>query len=391
MQKANGGFIMFRRPLPGLAMILISACLAGCPGRPAVVGRTWENGVEIIANKLEPHSLAGHPSTFTLTRELTIDLSRDDLAARGIGSVGEIAVDSHGNIYAVSFKNLGTYVFKFDPQGRLLRTFGTRGSGPGELQWPFHPVFDGQDRLYISDRMSKVVVFDTEGAVVEEKRFNRAIMYVEPLSDGDVLVYKPDYERAVPEGFYYSLSICDQEFREKAFLDAHRWGDGNDRLVPFFIYRVSGDKIFVANEERGYEILAFDLEGRLTRRIRKEYRPVAPSGTIKRIFLGPGYQAPGTASSRYFPDPMPPLFHFFTDDTGRLFVMTYEEGDGPGEYVYDLFDDQGVFIGRKSLGFKWFVYGGAIYSLIRNGRLYCKYEREDGFDEIVVYSVKWGT
>lgn len=383
--------MMFRRHLPGLAMILISACLAGCPGRQAVVDRTWENGVEVVANKLEPYSLAGQPSGFTLTREVTIDLSREDLAARGIGSVGEIAVDSQGNIYAVSFKNLGTYVFKFDPQGRLLRTFGTQGTGPGELQWPFHPVFDGRDRLHISDHMRKLVVFDSDGVVVDEKKFPRPIMYVEPLSNGDLLVYRPDYERRTPKGFTYSLTICDREFQEKTLLDRHRWSGGNERMVTYFVFRVSGDKIFVANEERGYEILVFDLEGRLVRMIKKEYRPVAPSETIKRIFLGPGYQASGTASSRYFPNPMPPLFHFFTDDTGRLFVMTYEEGDGPGEYVYDLFDSQGVFIGRKSLGFKWFVYGSAIYSLIRNGRLYCKYEREDGFDEIVVYSVKWGT
>ena len=372
-------------------MILCGIFLAGCPGRQAVVDRTWENGVEIIANKLEPYSIAGHPSTFTLTREVTIDLSRDDLAAQGIGSVGEIAVDTRGNIYAVSFKNLGTYIFKFDPQGRLVRTFGSRGAGPGELRWPFHPVFDDQDRLYVSDHMSKVVVFDAQGIVDDEKKFNRSIMYVEPLPGGDLLVYRPDYERRTPEGFTYSLSICDQDFWERAFLDRHRWSDGNERLVPYFVFRVSGDRIFVANEERGYEILAFDLEGRLVRKIRKEYRPVGPSETIKRIILGPGYRASGTSYARYFPDPMPPLFHFFTDDTGRLFVMTYEEGDGPGEYVYDLFDSQGVFIGRKSLGFKWFVYGGAIYSLIRNGRLYCRHEREDGFDEIVVYSVKWGT
>ena len=378
-----------RLSCPVLAIAIVCACLAGCNGKRSVIDRTWEKGVEVIINHLDPYVVKGEPSFFTLTREVTIDLSRNDLASQGIGSVGEIAVDSKGNIYAVSFKNLGTYVFKFNPQGRLLLTFGRQGAGPGELQWPFHPVFDAQDQLYITDYMKKLVIFNSDGGVINESKFSRSVMYVEPLPGGNFLVYQPDYERASSADPFWSLSVCDPDLHQKALLDRHRWGSGNDRLVPFFIYRVSADSIYVANEERGYEILVFNLSGRLVRKIRKEFRPVAPSESIKKIVLGPSYQATGRSYARYFPDPMPPQFHFFTDDTGRLFVMTYEEGENPGEYLYDFFNNQGVFVGRKSLGFKWFVYGGAMYSLIKNGRLYCHNEREDGYDEIAVYSVHW--
>lgn len=389
MPKGRATILKIRKRPPGLVLGIICACLVGCNGKRNVIDRTWEKGVEVIINHLDPYILRGEPASFTLTREVTIDLSQNDLASQGIGSVGEIAVDSKGNIYTVSFKNLGTFIFKFDPRGKLLGTFGRQGPGPGELQWPFHPVFDDQDRLYISDHMNKLVLFDTAGRVIDEKKFDRTMMYVEPLPQGDLLVYKPDYERAASGDLLWSLAICDQKFHEKALLDRHRWGNGNDRLVPFFVYRVSGDRIFVANEERGYEILVFDLKGRLARKIKKEFRPLAPSESIKEMILGPSYRASGASFERYFPDPMPPLFHFLTDERGRLFVMTYEEGEHSGEHLYDLFNDQGAFIGRKSLGFKWFVYGGAIYSLIKNGRLYCKQEREDGYDEIVVHSVRW--
>jgi hypothetical protein len=387
--KGRATILKIRKRPPGLVLGIICACLVGCSGTRNAIDRTWEKGVEVIINHLDPYILRGEPASFTLTREVTIDLSRDDLAAQGIGSVGEIAVDSKGNIYAVSFKNLGTYVFKFDPQGRLLRTFGRQGAGPGELQWPFHPVFDDHDRLYITDYMRKFVVFDSDGNVVSERKFSGSILYVEPLSDGNLLVYKPDYERVTSTDVSYSLSVCDADLHEKALLDRHRWGNGNDRLVPFFIYRVSADRIYVANEERGYEVLVFDLSGHLVRKARKEFRPIAPAESIKKMILGPSYQAPEISHNRYFPNPMPPLFHFFTDDTGRLFVMTYEEGEKPGEYRYDLFNSQGVFVGRKSLGLTWFVYGGAIYTFIKDGRLYCHNEREDGYDEIVVYSVHW--
>ena len=44
---------------------------------------------------------------------------------------------------------------------------------------------------------------------------------------------------------------------------------------------------------------------------------------------------------------MPPFHALFADDGDRLFVMTYEEGINPGEYMYDIFDPDGVCIGRS--------------------------------------------
>ena len=47
---------------------------------------------------------------------------------------------------------------------------------------------------------------------------------------------------------------------------------------------------------------------------------------------------------------MPPFRFLFTDDEGRLYVMTWEKNKDLKEYMYDVFNPQGVFICRTSLG-----------------------------------------
>jgi hypothetical protein len=84
------------------------------------------------------------------------------------------------------------------------------------------------------------------------------------------------------------------------------------------------------------------------------------------------------------------LNQFFTDDEGRIFVMTYEPGPAPGEYFWDIFNADGVFVGRKALNILWAgLYGGSRYTFIKNGRLYHHRVKESGYHELVVSNVTW--
>jgi DNA-binding beta-propeller fold protein YncE len=52
----------------------------------------------------------------------------------------------------------------FDADGTLLRTFGRRGAGPGEFNFPLDLDLDPQGNLYVLDSMNaRVQVFDPEG------------------------------------------------------------------------------------------------------------------------------------------------------------------------------------------------------------------------------------
>lgn len=87
---------------------------------------------------------------------------------------------------------------------------------------------------------------------------------------------------------------------------------------------------------------------------------------------------------------MPPIGALFVDDAGRLFVMTYESGDRSGEYAWDIFSAEGVFIGRKSLSFAWSgLRFGSKYAVIKKGLFYAYKEKENGFSELTVQKIVW--
>jgi DNA-binding beta-propeller fold protein YncE len=76
----------------------------------------------------------------------------------------DVAFDSGGNIYvADGFGN--SRIAKFDKNGKYIKSWGTRGSDPGQFNLPLSLAFDAHDNLYVADRGNKrIQVFDTEGA-----------------------------------------------------------------------------------------------------------------------------------------------------------------------------------------------------------------------------------
>jgi len=354
------------------------------------VERKYAQGVEIIINHLKPNQTKGKYSTFSLEKVLTIDTERADLASAGMGEAGEYDVDLAGNIYIVSFKNKENFVYKFNNKGKLIHSFGKYGQGPGELEWPLRPTIIGQNKIAITDRLrKKLTIFDSNGNLISEKMVPMATE-IEPLENGNYLMERFKREHFAPEYYTKSLYLCDSKFNEIKELDEYKSPFENTKIVPFFMWRVSAGYIYIVNEERGYEIWVYDLDGNLIRKIRKKYHSVTATEEIKRLFIGPGYRKSGDSHDKYFPKPLPPLNQFFTDDEGRIYVMTYEVGKEPGEYIYDIFNREGVFIGRKSLNIFWArLYYGPKYTMAKKGYLYCYKEKESGYRELNVYKMKW--
>lgn len=373
-----------------LCALLGLGLLASCADREPRIDRTFEGGVEVVLNHREPYRIKGQPSTFSLEEVLAIDLERADLAEAGLGTGGEWDVDDDGNIYIVGFKNRESFVYRFDRTGRLASSFGRRGQGPGELQWPFFSGVSKNGEAAITDFGVKFIVYDRDGAVLQERRLERQTTRVDPLRNGKYLAFRPRPELMTADAFVNVLTLCDGEFKDLKLLDRLEWPTDNSKQIPFFMWRVSGDGIIIANQARGYELWVYNLDGDLVRKIRKEYRPVRVTKEIKEAILGPGYQRAGSSQGKYFPDPLPPLNQFFIDDEGRIFVMTYEPGPDPGEYLWDIFNADGVFIGRKALNVLWAgLYAGPHYTFIKNGRLYCHRVKESGYHELVVSTVTW--
>ncbi|MCU1237056.1 MAG: repeat containing protein [Candidatus Solibacter sp.] len=74
----------------------------------------------------------------------------------------DVAWDAAGNIF-VSDGYGNSRVVKYDKAGRFLKTVGTKGSGPGQLNLPHTMATDAAGNVYVGDRSNaRIQVFDND-------------------------------------------------------------------------------------------------------------------------------------------------------------------------------------------------------------------------------------
>lgn len=74
---------------------------------------------------------------------LTVKTDAVDLGITGI------ALDGKGNLFLAEFDD--SKIYKYSTSGKLLATWGERGSGPGQLEAPDKLAFDAQGNLYVTE------------------------------------------------------------------------------------------------------------------------------------------------------------------------------------------------------------------------------------------------
>jgi sugar lactone lactonase YvrE len=75
----------------------------------------------------------------------------------------DVAWDSTGNIY-ISDGYVNSRIAKYDRNGDWVKSWGERGTRPGQFNLPHAIVVDRNDNIYVGDRSNRrIQVFDTEG------------------------------------------------------------------------------------------------------------------------------------------------------------------------------------------------------------------------------------
>src|SRR5713101_3125589 len=76
---------------------------------------------------------------------------------------GDIFVaDGHGG-------NSNARIVKFDKNGKFIKTWGKKGSAPGEFDIPHSLAFDSRGRLFVADRNNvRLQIFDQEGSFIDQ-------------------------------------------------------------------------------------------------------------------------------------------------------------------------------------------------------------------------------
>ncbi len=81
-----------------------------------------------------------------------------------------VAVAPNGDIFVADGHggNTNARIMKFDKNGKLIKTWGHKGSGEGELNVPHALAFDSKGRLFVADRgNNRIQIFDQDGKFLE--------------------------------------------------------------------------------------------------------------------------------------------------------------------------------------------------------------------------------
>ena len=384
-----------------LVPILMCFAVSSCGRGNETVDRTFENGIEVVHNRLVPYRVAGEPAELVLDEEFRIDTESAELAAAGLSDIRSFDVDSRGFIYAVQSPRKADFLLlQFDDRGGLRKAFGRKGQGPGELQWPTLFNVNSRDEFMVWDGLARRLhVYGRDGGLVRESSAEKSQAGGLPLENGSYLVRR-SLERPDGGSDGVAVDLVGPDFAMRKTIHTFRSPDRpppnvrGDAYPPLVVFETTADRIFLGWPETGYEIFVFDLEGRLIRKIRKEFSSIPVSSAEKGALLAKVTAGPYPDPEKInFPVHKPPFQYFFADEKGRLFVVTTERDKETGQNICDIFNRDGLLIGRTPIG--WFDILRQYWELLRldvvanDGRLYVLREKDSGFKELIVFKAIW--
>jgi hypothetical protein len=374
-----------RNKLSGVLCIFL---LASCSPKQDKVERRIENGVDVVINHLEPYRING-AGKLALEEIFHIDSENSEIEKFGLIDIQGFEVNPEGEIYVLrTIKGTGNFIYKFDRNGRFVKSFGRKGQGPGELELPNYIALDTEGHVLISDGIRMMTVkYDKNGNFLRYYPQTKGEFKIGSGPKDKWIVLENSFD-GVSNKQLFLLKVADNDLEGRKLVDQYSFEMSRDKFrasEPIFCWSASRNNIYVANEDKGSEIWVYDSEGKLIRKIRKEYRKMPFSESDKNKISKPLPEA--MRKIAYFPEFHPPFQSLVAADDGTLFIQTFEPGQSPGEFIFDIFNQEGVFIGRKSLNV--YVWENHLWARLAGQKLYCLREKDSGYKELIVYNMKW--
>jgi len=391
---------MTRRTGLGPGLLVLAAAIFFACGRdhPGPV-RTIQHDVEIVENGRGIYTVKGEPRALALREAFRIDLEDESLAAAGLTDIEGLDVDSRGRIFIYRrHAASGNTVFEFDDRGRLERSFGPIGQGPGEVQNPRFMRLNTNDEIAVVSMGSrKVLFFDTEGRVIRTADLPALLFPLPhgfiPLANGDYVI---SYLRVKPETLEFSsygVGLFAPDFSKRLELKSYPVPTEEELKTIFVdlpLVAASRTSFFLTTMASTREVEVYDLSGRLIRKILADYPEVDVPPEFREEIL---HQLPPEHPfwrNLVFPKIFPPFLSLFTDDHDRLYAVGYGYDQATGAGICDVFSPDGVRILRTALGYQRLQLGPPLREvIIKNGRLCCVREKPSGFPEVLVFSLEW--
>jgi hypothetical protein len=331
-------------------LVVAAACSRAGPSQQAVVIRD-SAGIRIIENS----SLALADSTsWVVDRANAV-------------SIGELDGDDpyvFGRVAGVLRQPDGTIVVGdaeahevrfFDKNGRFLRSFGRKGSGPSEFINFSHLVrYPGDTLVVIDYEGGRTNIFDPEGRYVRSylpKRTNEARNQTDVFADGTRLAYQflrtcrgrardefcvdsaRFFRRGVSDSALATYGVLVSRRNHHALLEKNRYLSLEERH-PQPYWATHGNRFYYTDSDR-MEVRVFGPQGVLERLIRVRFDPPAPT---PETFYIPSVKA--INASAPLPKRVPAHMGLLVDRMGNVWLREFPLVRGT--YRWFVFDTAGV-------------------------------------------------
>jgi len=365
------------------ALAVVAACDDGGSRWAGTI--TDSAGVTIVANPAE--GIWTEADRWTLEEDLRIGVQEGD-PDHQFGEIGAITIDSHGRIFVLDVQSQQIKIYTAD--GIYQQTLGSRGDGPGEMQWTLSVLIGPGDTLLVPDRrLQRMNRFAPDGSFINSTNYSRedgvslsfrtnssgvVAEQVRPLVVGRrvpddpedaIVLWAPDGTRvdtlaSFPSGGYIDMS-------GPRSTEFHLYSP-----EPCWDLTETGGLLFGVNDAYRFEISSSG--GRLERVVTKahEPRPVTERDIgIVRTHLEEGWRNDGAPpdlvlrllKTWHFNDFFPAFQALYEGPAGTVWVqkvkppseMTKEETAAlnfPNEWVarkWDVFDSDGRFLGQVAM------------------------------------------
>ncbi|MCK4980157.1 MAG: 6-bladed beta-propeller, partial [Candidatus Delongbacteria bacterium] len=270
-----------------IAILIVSMMiLISCGKKEADVKKVVadKDGVKNYTNTLTP---ADPTAKLELTKLFTISGESEDSLA-SFNQPFSMTADKDGNIYILDMSSMS--LKKFDKEGLFIKSIGRRGQGPGELSGPSFVAILGDTLSVMSQRVRKISRFTLDGEYIDDKRLEMDVQLPKTYDNRTVIGYTVTVDQE-NQAIKFSLSLMDKNFKitstfEKRDIGFQDFSSGKVKISDLLIPFVPGDdKVYLSeNDDNQYKINEYNMSGKKTASIKKDYRKIKNSDEEQEAF-----------------------------------------------------------------------------------------------------------
>ena len=111
---------------------------------------------------------------FSPEGKVLLALGKPGIAGDGVdefNSPSAVLVAPNGDIFVADGHggNTNARIVKFSPEGKFIKSWGSKGSAPGEFDIPHTLAMDSRGRLFVGDRQNnRIQIFDQDGNFIDQ-------------------------------------------------------------------------------------------------------------------------------------------------------------------------------------------------------------------------------